>query len=242
MYETEGILILSDIRKNYGRNCVLKGISLSLQRGKIYGLIGQNGAGKTTLMRIIVGLVFPDSGNIQLDSVVRKKIGCLIETPALYPNLTVEENLNIIKNLKNIDLTESLKDIMDLLELNDISKKVKNCSMGTKQKIGIALALLGEPQLLVLDEPLNGLDPIIVVRLRKYLQKVVKEKNITVLISSHILSEIDKIASDYILINNGEIKKIITREEIEIGGKNENLEDLYQAWLGVEVYDEKHNW
>lgn len=237
MSEAECLLHLSDIEKSYEGNRVLKGVTLSLQCGKIYGLIGPNGAGKTTLMRIIVGLIFPDSGSIQLygkhekNGFVRKHVGCLIESPALYANLTVLENLNIVRKLKHIELTESIKDILDMLEMDDISKKVKNCSMGMKQKVGIALALMGEPRLLVLDEPLNGLDPIMVMRLRKYLQKIVKERNITVLISSHILSEIDKIASDYILMDSGKIKKIITKKDIEIDSKDKSIEEIYQGWL-----------
>ncbi|MCI9173635.1 MAG: ABC transporter ATP-binding protein [Lachnospiraceae bacterium] len=237
MREAEYILQLSDIEKSYKGYRVLKGVSLSLQYGKIYGLIGQNGAGKTTLMRIIMGLVFPDNGSIQLygeyekKGFVRKYVGCLIESPALYPDLTVSENLSIIQNLRHIEFPESTNEILDMLEMDDLSKKVKNCSLGMRQKVGIALALIGDPQLLVLDEPLNGLDPIVIVRLRKYLQKMVKERNMTVLISSHILGEIDKIASDYILMDRGEIKKITTKKEMEKDGEGKSLEEIYQGWL-----------
>ena len=179
MVETEYVLHLSNVEKRYGKNKILKGVNLSLQRGRIYGLIGQNGAGKTTIMRVIAGLVLPDSGSIQLFGeyekidFVRKNVGCIIESPTLYPNLTAMENLNIIRRLKNIEEDESLSDILSMLQINDTSKKVKNYSVGMKQKVGIAMALIGDPQLLILDEPLNGLDPIAIVRLRKYLQKLI---------------------------------------------------------------------
>lgn len=247
MSEMKFVLRLSNVEKNYGTNRILKEVTLSLERGKIYGLIGQNGAGKTTLMRIIVGLVFPNKGSFQLYGkrekfdCVRKNVGCLIESPALYPDLTIRENLNIIRKLKNIEMDKSLNDILSMLEISDVSKKVKNCSVGTKQKVGIAMALMGEPQLLVLDEPMNGLDPIAIARLRKYLQKLIEERNITILISSHILSELDKFASDYILIDRGEIKKIITKEDIEIDRINKNLEEVYLDWLGEEWHSEVFN-
>ena len=248
MVETEYVLHLSNVEKHYGKNKILKGVNLSLQRGRIYGLIGQNGAGKTTIMRVIAGLVLPDSGSIQLFGeyekidFVRKNVGCIIESPTLYPNLTAMENLNIIRRLKNIEEDESLSDILSMLQINDTSKKVKNYSVGMKQKVGIAMALIGDPQLLILDEPLNGLDPIAIVRLRKYLQKLVEEKNVTILISSHILSELDKFASDFILIDSGEIKKVITKEELETDAStNKNLEEVYLDLLGEEQHSEVLN-
>lgn len=177
-------------------------------------------------------------GEYEKSDFVRKGVGCMIESPALYPNLTAMENLNIVRKLKNIEMDESLRAILNMLEIKETSKKVKNYSLGMKQKVGIAMALMGNPQLLILDEPLNGLDPIAIVRLRTYLQKLVEEKEITILISSHILSELDKFASDFILIDSGEIKKIITEKDLETYTRaNKSLEEVYIDLLGGQYYE-----
>ncbi len=248
MEELPVILQLNKVDKLYRKKKVLKDISLSLQQGKIYGLIGQNGAGKTTIMRIITGLVFADSGNVELFgnksrnilSQLRKDVGSIIEAPALYPNLTAIENIEIVRKMKRVPKDKSFNDILNILEITYSVKKVKNFSLGMKQKLGIAMALIGEPKLLILDEPLNGIDPIAIVHIREYLKKLVNQKKTTILISSHILSELYKFASDYIVIDKGEVKKVISKRDMEEAfDMNISLEEIYMDLLGEGEYYEK---
>lgn len=234
MDEFSTILKIENAVKTYEKNTVLKKVSFSLERGKIYGLIGQNGAGKTTLMRTIMGLSLLDSGKIELFgdgeklSEKRKRMGCIIETPALYPNLTAMENIEIVRRMRSHSKDDSLEKIIDMLGIDNSRKKVKNYSLGMRQKVGIAMAFIGEPELLILDEPLNGLDPVTVKNIRIQFQKMIKEKNMTILISSHMLNELYKFASDFIIIDKGIVKKIISREEMESTlEKGEDLEYFY---------------
>lgn len=212
------------INKQYKNTNALKNIDISLHQGHIYGFIGENGAGKTTLLRIITGLTFPTTGELILFGKrspqdlenTRRLIGSIIESPALYPSYTAERNLELQRVLVGNPDKSVVKKALQLVGLSDCqTKKVKDFSMGMKQRLGIALSLMGNPQILILDEPVNGLDPKGIADLRTVLQKLNKEQKITILISSHILSELHLLATDYIIIHNGKIIDTLTHEELD---------------------------
>ncbi|WP_331281764.1 ABC transporter ATP-binding protein [Paenibacillus sp. FSL H7-0357] len=218
------VLRTKGLTKSYKGANALKDLSLTMEAGRIYGLIGQNGAGKSTLMRIVAGLAFPSSGSIELFGqngetalqAERKRLGCMIEHPALTPHMTAKQNLTFHRIMRGIP-SETLED--ELLALVGLSgtgkKKSKNFSLGMKQRLGIAIALLGDPELLILDEPINGLDPLGVVEVRKLLIKLCEERQMTILISSHNLPELYQVATDYFIIHQGELKQSITLAELE---------------------------
>lgn len=192
---------------------VLKDINLKVEKGSIYGFLGPNGAGKTTTIRLLLGLLTPDSGNIRLFDKsmpeyaleVFNNIGAMIEMPSLYEHLTGFDNLEITSKVKEIPL-KRIGEVLEIVKLTNAAKtKVKEYSMGMKQRLGLALALLSEPQLLILDEPTNGLDPQGIIETRELLQKLNEELGITILISSHLLSEIEKLVNHLGIINNGEL-------------------------------------
>ncbi|MDF2858150.1 MAG: transporter related [Neobacillus sp.] len=218
------ILQTNGLTKSFHGANALKNVSLSLEAGKVYGLIGQNGAGKSTLMRIVAGLSFPSSGSIELFGhtgdkelqIERKRIGCMIEYPSLAPNMTAKENLKLHRIMRGIPNKEVEDELLTLIGLDGTGKKkTKNFSLGMKQRLGIAVALLGNPELLILDEPINGLDPIGVVEVRKLLKKLCEERHMTILISSHNLPELYQTATDYIIIHKGEIKQTLPLAGLE---------------------------
>jgi ABC-2 type transport system ATP-binding protein len=218
------VLKTNNLMKSYHGVKVLEDVSVTLEAGKIYGLIGQNGAGKTTLMRIVAGLAFPTEGNIELfgksgDRMLqteRKRLGCMIEYPSFIPYMTAEENLTYYRVIRGIPSNTIEKELLALVGLSDtVKKKAKNFSLGMKQRLGIAIALLGDPELLILDEPINGLDPLGVVEIRNLLIKLCEERQMTILISSHNLPELYQVATDYLIIHKGRIKKSITLAELE---------------------------
>lgn len=220
----EIICKIMNLNKNYKKTSILKNINIEIKRGEIYGLIGENGAGKTTLIKILTGLIFKSSGKIELFnkhdekniSLARTKLGSIIETPALYLEMTAKQNLEfqrIQKGILDKDCTDTL---LSLVNLNDTKhKKAKDFSLGMKQRLGLAIALLGDPELLILDEPLNGLDPTGIKDLRELLIKLNKEKGITIIISSHILSELHKLATCYGIIHKGKLVEEITALELD---------------------------
>lgn len=217
------ILKLSKITKKYKNINVLDNITMTIKKGQIYGLIGLNGAGKSTLIRIVTGLVSEDSGSIELFGEhekykiehSRKRIGAIIETPGLYENKTVYENIHINRIQKGIPGEDCIEKVLDMVGLNDKrDKKVKTLSLGTKQILGIAMALLGEPEFLILDEPINGLDPIRIIEIRELLKKLNEEYGVTMLISSHILGELYHIANHYGIIHKGKLIEEITIDEL----------------------------
>lgn len=224
MDEYKYICEMTNVYKAYKEKPVLQDVNIHLEKGKIYGFIGKNGAGKTTTMKIIAGLTFADRGNIQicgkdakgeLDR-VRRNIGCIIENPALYPEMSAKENIKALCILYGIKDSKRIDEILKLVGLEKTGRKrVKDFSLGMKQRLGIGMALLNEPQLLVLDEPINGLDPDGIVEVRKLIKKINTEQGVTILISSHILSEISFMANNYILINDGEIIEQISQKELE---------------------------
>ena len=198
---------------------------MHIKKGAIYGLIGRNGAGKTTLIRIICGLQTPTSGTYSICDVpnknnkiieIRKKIGAIIETPSIYLDMTAEDNLKVQCKIIGMSSFNCIEELLNLVGLANVGKKkVKNFSLGMKQRLGIAVALVGNPDLLILDEPINGLDPEGIIEIRELILKLNKEKGITVLISSHYLDELSKIATSYGFMDNGKIIKEIDNKELE---------------------------
>lgn len=208
------VLEIENLKKFYGENCVLNNISLEIEEKSIYGLIGPNGAGKSTLMKSILGLIKRDFGTIDLygkniteknQKEMNKNLGSLIENPSFYDHLTACENLDIVCELKGIDKKE-IKNILNAVGLsNYINKKVREYSLGMKQRLGIAIALIGNPKFLILDEPINGLDPQGIEEMRNLFKSIVKNSNTSILISSHILDEIEKISTHIGILKNGNL-------------------------------------
>lgn len=209
-----------NLMKQYGNFMAIDHVSIELHRGEIYGLIGKNGAGKTTLMRMLVGLSIPSSGRtIFLEQEDEKskqsKVGCMIENPSIVPYLTAQENLQLHQILRGLKKS-SCESELNLVGLSvDKKKKAKDFSLGMKQRLGIAIALLGDPELIILDEPVNGLDPIGVAEIRDLLRDLSKQKNRTILISSHNLPELYQVATQYIFIDKGKIIKSMSLAELE---------------------------
>ncbi|EJE7234072.1 ABC transporter ATP-binding protein [Clostridium sporogenes] len=221
---SEYILKTTNLSKRYKKDFAVNNLNISIKRGEIYGFIGENGAGKTTFIRMITGLVYPTSGEIKLFSKekgdelsnVRKRIGALIERPAFYPYMTAYENLEAFRIEKGIPGKECIDKTLKSVGLyEDKNKKLKNFSLGMKQKLALAIALLGDPEFLILDEPINGLDPMGIKEIRELLKKLNKEKNITMLISSHILGELYQLATCYGIIHKGKLMEQITLKELD---------------------------
>lgn len=219
----ETILKVAGLRKSYKHKAVLDGVNMTIQKGDIYGFVGKNGAGKTTLIRILAGLVEADQGEYELFGVssksghidkARKKICAMVESPAIYPDLSARDNLKMQCLITGKDFSG----IQDLLEFVDLAKtgkkKAKDFSLGMRQRLGIALALVSEPELLLLDEPINGLDPEGIRQVRELLLKMHREKQVTILISSHILTELSLFATRYGFIDDGQIIQEVLPEEI----------------------------
>ena len=220
----EVILKTYNITKKYGNQVAVNNVNMTIKKGEIYGFIGQNGAGKTTLIRLITGLIHKTGGEIELLGATgenelnksRTMVGSLIETPSFYTNMTARENLEVSRLVRNIPGKKCIDEVLELVGLKDVEKKkVKNFSLGMRQRLGIANALMGNPKLLILDEPINGLDPMGIVEIRELLKKINKEKDMTILISSHILSELSELATTYGIISNGKLIEEITAEELE---------------------------
>lgn len=211
----EPILTVNHISKKYGNHPVLDDVSLRIPKGSIYGLIGKNGAGKTTLMRLISGLQEPSEGSIERGKI---RIGALINTPAFYGNLSAYQNLKAEFIALGLTSYEKIPELLKLVNLADTGKKrAKNFSLGMKQRLGIAIAMAGEPDVMLLDEPINGLDPQGIVEMREVFLKISREKGTTLIISSHLLDELSKIATDYAFIDKGKIIKETSSQEILLG-------------------------
>ena len=228
------VLEINNLSKSFGKRKILNNIDLKLYEGDIIGLIGPNGAGKTTLIKTITSLYKIDKGSIKICNFdVKKeleealsKIGCSIENPDLYKELTGRKNIEIIKMLNNIKDDDYIEKMIDFVKLRDrINDKVKKYSLGMKQRLALLCALIKKPKLLILDEPTNGLDPKGIKELREMIKKVSIEDNISVLISSHILKEIEAICDRIVIIKDGEIIKEFGIEEVKY--KNISLEEEY---------------
>ncbi len=209
------ILTTDNLTKQYGDKLAASNINISIREGEIYGLIGRNGAGKTTIMRMISGLSAPTGGSYKYHGDDKRGIGVLIESPGIYANRTAFDNIKIKCIAMGCYSKEYVNGLLETVGLADTGKKrAGSFSLGMRQRLGIALALTGDPKLIVLDEPINGLDPQGIAEVRRTLEKLRDEKRITIMISSHILDELGKLADSYGIINNGELIDEFTNEEL----------------------------
>lgn len=217
------ILTTKNLTKKYNNVVALDNINMQIKQGEIYGLVGKNGAGKTTLLRILTGQTEPSQGELSLFHSTskeainreRKRIGAIIETPSFYPYLSAYNNLEYYRIQRGIPGKNCVKQALEEVGLSDVgNKKYKSFSLGMKQRLGLALALMNKPELLLLDEPINGLDPFGIVEIRNLLLKLNQEKNITILISSHILSELSNLVTNYGFINNGKLMKQLSHDDL----------------------------
>lgn len=244
------ILRTDELTKTYKNYAAVNKVNLNVKKGDIYGFIGQNGAGKSTMLRLVTGLGFPDSGTLEIFGEnadkglndAQKRIGAIIENPALFLNMTAEQNLEVHRLQKGIPGKQCIADTLKLVELeNTGNKKVKNFSLGMKQRLGLATALLGDPEFLILDEPTNGLDPIGIVELRELIQKLNREKGLTVLISSHILSELYQLATTYGIIHEGRLIEELTLRELDDKCRQHLKIKVDDTEKGVTILEEKLN-
>ena len=234
----EYVLTTSGLSKSYGRFRALNDLSMHIPKGAIYGLVGKNGAGKTTLIRLICGLQKPTKGKYAIYGVKntsraitqsRRRMGAVVESPAIYMDMTAEDNLKQQCLILGIPSYDSIPGILKLVGLDNTGrKKARNFSLGMKQRLGIAVALVGNPDFLVLDEPINGLDPQGIIEIRELILKLNREYQITVLISSHILDELARLATHYGFVDKGRLVKELSAEE---------LERVCRKYIRVEVTD-----
>ncbi len=217
-------LEMQQVYKSYKKIDILQNINLSIPKGAICGLIGENGAGKSTIMKLIAGTSYVSSGNIYINSKdvtqgnheERRNMGCLIEHPTIYKDMTAWENLEIQRVMKGIPGKECIDEVLKAVDLqSSANQKAGKYSLGMKQRLGIAIAMLGEPEFLILDEPMNGLDPEKIHFIREFLLKRNKEYHTTILISSHILEELGHMATMYCFIHKGHILESITKKELD---------------------------
>ncbi|QJD85568.1 ABC transporter ATP-binding protein [Cohnella herbarum] len=225
----EDILRTSGLTKKYKTHTAVDGVSISLKKGEIYGFLGQNGAGKTTTIRMIMGLIKPTSGQIQLfgqdaesgRKAAFERIGSMIEIPGFYPNLTAVENLDIHRRMMGMGNKESIDQALEQAGLLDTgNKRVKNFSLGMKQRLGIARSLLHHPELLILDEPTNGLDPAGIKEVRQLIIELASKRNIAILVSSHILSEVQQMATKIGIIHQGVLVEEIEQHTLQMKNRH----------------------
>lgn len=245
----EYVLTTSALSKTYRKFEALKDLTMHIPKGAIYGFVGRNGAGKTTLIRVICGLQEPTSGEYAIYGISNKdrqisksrhRMGAVVETPSIYLDMTAEDNLKqqaLVLGLPNYD---SIPEILKLVGLeNTGKKKARNFSLGMKQRLGIAVALIGNPDFIVLDEPINGLDPQGIVEIRELILKLNHEHGITVLISSHILGELSKLATHYGFIEKGHIVKEISAADLEAACRKCVRVEVSDTKALARVLDEK---
>ena len=233
----EYVIETKNLTKKYGSYTVVDNINLHVPKGKIYGLLGRNGAGKTTTMKMMLKLIKVTKGNINLfgedfrNNNLYKKIGSIIETPGFYQNLTARDNLNLLAKLHGNISKKEVQEALEIVGLHTEEKKTfSNFSLGMKQRLGIAAAIMHNPELLILDEPINGLDPIGISEIRSFLLRLSHEKGVTIFISSHVLSEIEQIADVIGVMNNGKLV-----EEVNIL----ELQDKLKHYIEITVSDTK---
>lgn len=220
-------LQINNLTKSYKKKKVVNDFHLEVKKGHIYGLIGPNGAGKTTIMKMIAGLVQPDNGEIKLFGEnkdldeKRQRISFMIEIPYLDGSMTARQNMECIRYIRGVADEKRIDEILELVGLKDAgNKKVKLFSLGMKQRLGIGMALLPSPEIMILDEPVNGLDPEGIVDVRNILKKLCIEEGITILISSHLLSELSELCTDFAFINQGRLVECLSAEELESKCRN----------------------
>ena len=216
-----------DLSKEYRGKLVLNKVNMNIERGEIYGFVGENGSGKTTVIRLITGLIFEKSGSFELFGVsnkdadiknARKRIGAIVESPSIYTNMSAYDNLKMQSDILGLEGYGRIEEVLSSVGLSYLiadKKPAGNYSLGMRQRLGIAMALLGDPEFLILDEPMNGLDPAGIVELRELIIRLNREKNITFLISSHILTELALVATKYGIISKGSIIKEITAGQLK---------------------------
>lgn len=250
-------IVYDKVTKKIGNRTLIDQVSFTVEQGEIFGLLGPNGAGKTTLMKMTVGLLKISEGEIHIleDSISKDfckaigNVGALIEEPVFYPYMSGYDNLKIFAGMVKAD-KQQIEEVIRLVELGDaIRQKVKSYSLGMKQRLGIAVALLRNPKVLILDEPTNGLDPQGIMDLRDYLKRLVREKQVTVLVSSHMLSEMSLLCERFAIIEKGKMLKVITKEESErLSGTNwiqfdveqtEQAQNVLKEYGETEVKEEK---
>ncbi|MDF2834680.1 MAG: bacitracin transporter ATP-binding protein [Paenibacillus sp.] len=219
----DAVLTTLDLTKKYKDQLALDHVNVTIRKGDIYGFIGQNGAGKSTLLRVATSLARPTSGTVSLFGEsseaglieARKRLGAIIESPALFPDMTARDNLEVHRLQRGIPGKSCISKTLELVGLqNTGNKKTKNFSLGMKQRLGLAIALLGDPELLILDEPTNGLDPMGIAQLRELIKRLNREKGLTILISSHILSELRQLATTYGIIHKGKLLEQLSHEQL----------------------------
>lgn len=212
-----------NLTKRYGTFQALTEVNIKIKRGEIYGLVGDNGAGKTTFLKTVCGQIFPSEGEITLfgahqqreQEKQRKRTGAIVELPGFYPQLSIEQNIEYYRIQKGIPGKDVIEKALKTVGLWDVRKKKgKVLSLGMKQRLGIAIALMGEPEFLVLDEPINGLDPSGIIEIRNLLKRLNQEKNMTIIISSHILSELEQLATVYGFLEKGRLLEQISAERL----------------------------
>ena len=221
----EQVLTVNALTKTYGQSKALDGFSMHIPKGAIYGFVGKNGSGKTTLIRLICGLQIPTAGEYTLYGMqnsdkritkARRRMGAVVETPSIYLDLSAEDNLKVQYRVLGLPTNEGIPELLHLVGLSDTgNKKAKQFSLGMRQRLGIAVALCGSPDFLVLDEPVNGLDPQGIIQIRELILKLNREQGVTVLISSHILDELSRLATHYGFIDNGHMIREMSAKELE---------------------------
>lgn len=249
------IVDVRNLSKQYGTQKALDDVSFQIKKGSIVGLIGPNGAGKTTIMKIMGGLAFPTGGELEMYGATdekglnhaRTRMSFMIETPYEKEKMTARENLEKQRLQKGIPDKSRVNEVLDIVNLQDTGKKiVKNFSLGMRQRLGLANALMGKPEFMVLDEPINGLDPEGIVEIRELFRKLNKEDDITMVISSHILSELSLLCTDYIFINHGQIKGVFTADELRAAcseyyhidtDNNEKASSILTRECGIETIE-----
>lgn len=245
----EYVLTTSALSKKYRKFEALKDLTMHIPKGAIYGFVGRNGAGKTTLIRVICGLQEPTSGEYAIYGISNKdrqiaksrhRMGAVVETPSIYLDMTAEDNLKQQALVLGLPNYENIPEILKLVGLeNTGKKKARNFSLGMKQRLGIAVALIGNPDFIVLDEPINGLDPQGIVEIRELILKLNHEHGITVLISSHILGELSKLATHYGFIEKGHIVKEISAADLEAACRKCVRVEVSDTKALARVLDEK---
>lgn len=237
----EYIVQTENLSKLFGKDHAVNGLNMTIRKGEIYGFLGPNGAGKTTTIRMLLGLIKPTSGSIhilgknlkteRLD--ILREVGSLVENPSYYPHLTAYENLETLRIILGVPKAK-ISEVLEIVRLSDVAnKKVKEFSLGMKQRLGIAAALLHDPSLLILDEPTNGLDPSGIIEIRNLIKRLPAEKGMTILLSSHLLSEIDQMATRVGIVTNGEM---IFQDSIE------TLRKYAQQNILIKVNDGEKAW
>lgn len=237
----EYIIQTQNLSKRFGKELAVTGLNMKIKKGEIYGFLGPNGAGKTTTIRMILGLMKPTTGSIHIFQkdmskeriAILSKVGSLVENPSYYPHLTAYENLEALRKILGVPKNR-ITEVLEIVRLSDVAnKKVKGFSLGMKQRLGIASALLNNPELLILDEPTNGLDPSGIIEVRQLIKRLPQETGMTILISSHLLSEIDQMATTVGIVTKG---KMIFQDSIDVLRKYAQQEIIVKVNKGEQAW------